>query len=108
MELLIPRTHSNQGKKFPLNSTPPKCSVTYLCNHYDLYSKPFTENGEKDNDEMTSKTFRVVSLHNNERGNSHGLEGKKGARKSNSAKVLGAPFTASTCAVTPETFPLQF
>eukprot|EP00977_Amphora_coffeiformis_P001133 scaffold233_cov96-Amphora_coffeaeformis.AAC.2 len=36
---------------------------------------------------MTSKTFRAVSLHNNERGNSRGLEGKKGARKSNSAKV---------------------
>eukprot|EP00977_Amphora_coffeiformis_P015719 scaffold4700_cov87-Amphora_coffeaeformis.AAC.1 len=36
---------------------------------------------------MTSKTFRGVSLHNNERGNSRRLEGKKGARKSNSAKV---------------------
>eukprot|EP00977_Amphora_coffeiformis_P017749 scaffold5885_cov201-Amphora_coffeaeformis.AAC.27 len=74
-------------KKFPLNSTHPKGSVTYVCNRYDLYSKPFTENGEKDDDEMTSKTFRADSLHNNERGNSHGLEGKKGACKSNSAKV---------------------
>eukprot|EP00977_Amphora_coffeiformis_P022886 scaffold11726_cov107-Amphora_coffeaeformis.AAC.1 len=36
---------------------------------------------------MASKTFRGVSLHNNERGNSRGLEGEKGACKSNSAKV---------------------
>eukprot|EP00977_Amphora_coffeiformis_P008550 scaffold1933_cov165-Amphora_coffeaeformis.AAC.18 len=90
-------------KKFPLNSTPPQGSGTYVCNRYDLYSKPFTEDGENDVDKMTSKTFRGISLHNNERGNSRGQEGKKGARKSNSAKVLGGPFTASTCAVTPET-----
>eukprot|EP00977_Amphora_coffeiformis_P004769 scaffold1029_cov194-Amphora_coffeaeformis.AAC.1 len=86
-------------KKFPLNSTPPKGSVTYVCNRYDLYSKPFTEDREKDDDKMTSKTFRGVSLHNNERGNSRGLEGKKGARKSNSAKVASTENACSGCTI---------
>eukprot|EP00977_Amphora_coffeiformis_P010740 scaffold2517_cov97-Amphora_coffeaeformis.AAC.4 len=82
----IPQLHRALVESAAQAGTLPQGSVTYVCNHYDLYSKPFTEDGEKYDDEMTSKTFRGVSLHNNERGNSHGLEGKKGACKSNSAK----------------------
>eukprot|EP00977_Amphora_coffeiformis_P027850 scaffold34651_cov146-Amphora_coffeaeformis.AAC.2 len=76
---------------------------------------------------MTSKTFRGVSLHNNEKGNSRGMEGKKGLTRViqpklhqpkthvgfdlisfrtsvgiKYKKVLGAPFTEGTCAITPE------
>eukprot|EP00977_Amphora_coffeiformis_P004747 scaffold1015_cov141-Amphora_coffeaeformis.AAC.3 len=63
-------------KKFPLNSTPPQGSVTYVCNRYDLYSKPFTEDGEKDDDEMTSKTFRGVRLGELSRGMSSPASGR--------------------------------
>ena len=67
-------------QKYPMNSTPPVGSVTYVCSRYDAHSKIV-----KDGQQQTS--HRGVSLHNNARGNSRGLDGKKGPRKSNSTKA---------------------
>ena len=81
----------SERKRFPLHSTPPIGSVTYVCSRYDTHrkSKIITEN----NDHQRIQ-HRGVSLHNNARGNSRGLDGKKGPRKSNSTK---AAMSQDTC-----------
>ena len=61
-------------KKFPIGSTPPKGSITYLCSRYDAYYTSC------DGQEHDIAAYRGVSLHNNEKGNSRGKDGKKAPR----------------------------
>ena len=75
-------------KKFPHGSTPPLGSITYLCARYDRYEAK-SKNQKDNSSSITHKAqqYRGVSLHNNDKGNSRGLDGKKGPRKSNTSKA---------------------
>ena len=82
-------------KKFPRGSTSPFGSITYICGRYDRYASQNKDNTHQFTTlDPRAQNFRQVTLHNNQKGNTRGSDGKKGPRKSHSTKAIT---TRDTC-----------
>ena len=89
------KTALSSRKKFPHGSTHPTGSITYICGRYDSYdSKNRGETNQFTSIDPKAQKHRNVTLHNNQKGNTRGSEGKKGPRKTHSTKALT---TGETC-----------
>ena len=75
-------------KKFPRGSTSPFGSITYICGRYDRYASQNKDNTHQFTTlDPRAQNFRQVTLHNNQKGNTRGSDGKKGPRKSHSTNL---------------------
>ena len=64
-------------KAFPMGSEPPYMSRTFMCDRYRRYNKK----RKQPPGNSIEMEHRNISLHNDKRGNSRGIDGKKGLRK---------------------------